>query len=124
MGINSKAIEKIDEQIRMLDEDYKYNSVDTTDDSFISEDESTTMKIDSISELDDVEVLDESSDIVDTNKIEPLEEDEGNNEINIQEESSEELVETDDGYNVFLIYYIGIILIAIVLLVIIYFLFK
>jgi len=116
MGVNSKAIERIDEQIRMLDEDYASNNDRSDFEESISEDDSITLKIDSIDELDDVEVLDDDSNTTKKNqKIELIDND------NTQKVNEEE---TEDGVNIFLMYYVGIILIAIVLLIFIYFLFT
>lgn len=115
MGVNSKAIERIDEQIRMLDEDYASNNDRSDFEESISEDDSITLKIDSIDELDDVEVLDDDSNTTKENKKIELED---NNIEKVNEE------ETEDGVNIFLMYYVGIILIAIVLLIFIYFLFT
>ena len=115
MGVNSKAIERIDEQIRMLDEDYASNDISSVTEESISEEDSITLKIDSIDELDDIEVLDDDSNITKKNqKIELID----NNIEKVNEE------DTEDGVNIFLMYYVGIILIAIVLLIIIYFLFT
>ena len=58
MGINSKAIERIDKQIRMLKEDYTFNNID---DSYEYEDDyddtdtelDDTVKLNHISEIDD-----------------------------------------------------------------------
>lgn len=115
MGVNSKAIERIDEQIRMLDEDYASNNDRIDFEESISEDDSITLKIDSIDELDDVEVLDDDSNTTKENKKIELED---NNIEKVNEE------ETEDGVNIFLMYYVGIIIIAIVLLIFIYFLFT
>lgn len=115
MGVNSKAIERIDEQIRMLDEDYASNNDRNDFEESISEDDSITLKIDSIDELDDVEVLDDDSNTTKENKKIELED---NNIEKVNEE------DTEDGVNIFLMYYVGIILIAIVLLIFIYFLFT
>lgn len=116
MGVNSKAIERIDEQIRMLDEDYASNNNSSVYEESISEDDSTTLKIDSIDDLDDVEVLDDDSNI--TKKDQKIELIDNDNTQKVNEE------DTEDGVNIFLMYYVGIILIAIVLLIIIYFLFT
>ena len=115
MGVNSKAIERIDEQIRMLDEDYASNNDRSDFEESISEDDSITLKIDSIDELDDVEVLDDDSNTTKKNQKIELED---NNIEKVNEE------DTEDGVNIFLMYYVGIILIAIVLLIFIYFLFT
>lgn len=115
MGVNSKAIERIDEQIRMLDEDYASNNDRSDFEESILEEDSITLKIDSINELDDVEVLDDDSNATKENKKIELED---NNIEKVNEE------DTEDGVNIFLMYYVGIILIAIVLLIIIYFLFT
>lgn len=115
MGVNSKAIERIDEQIRMLDEDYASNDISSVTEESISEEDSITLKIDSIDELDDDEVLDDDSNITKENK-----------QIEIVDNNIEKVNEedTEDGVNIFLMYYVGIVLIAIVLLIIIYFLFT
>ena len=115
MGVNSKAIERIDEQIRMLDEDYASNNDRSDFEESISEDDSITLKIDSIDELDDIEVLDDESNRTKENK-----------QIEIVDNNIEKVNEedTEDGVNIFLMYYVGIVLIAIVLLIIIYFLFT
>ena len=115
MGVNSKAIERIDEQIRMLDEDYASNDISSVTEESISEDDSITLKIDSIDELDDIEVLDDESNRTKENK-----------QIEIVDNNIEKVNEedTEDGVNIFLMYYVGIVLIAIVLLIIIYFLFT
>jgi hypothetical protein len=115
MGVNSKAIERIDEQIRMLDEDYASNNDRSDFEESISEEDSITLKIDSIDEIDDIEVLDDDSNTTKENKKIELED---NNIEKVNEE------DTEDGVNIFLMYYVGIILIAIVLLIIIYFLFT
>ena len=115
MGVNSKAIERIDEQIRMLDEDYASNNDRSDFEESISEEDSITLKIDSIDELDDIEVLDDDSNTTKENKKIELED---NNIEKVNEE------DTEDGVNIFLMYYVGIILIAIVLLIFIYFLFT
>ncbi len=115
MGVNSKAIERIDEQIRMLDEDYASNDISSVTEESISEEDSITLKIDSIDELDDDEVLDDESNRTKENK-----------QIEIVDNNIEKVNEedTEDGVNIFLMYYVGIVLIAIVLLIIIYFLFT
>ena len=110
MGINSKAIERIDKQIRMLKEDYTFNNID---DSYEYEDDYD----DTDTELDDTVKLNHISEIDDDYEKEY--EDEIVNEV-----LNKEINESKDGVNIFLIYYIGIIIIAIVAIVLMYFLFT
>lgn len=133
MGINSKAIEKIDEQIRMLNDDFEYDGESSIEETDELEEESTTLRVHKISDLDDIDFLnkkDISDDTEDnTNKIEKID-DEIKDEIVVSEAESKESKilncsnDSDEGVNIFLIYYIGIVLFAIVVLVIIYFLFT
>lgn len=126
MGINSKAIERIDKQIRMLKEDYTFNNID---DSYEYEDDyddtdtelDDTVKLNHISEIDDDYEKEYEEDTTKENIITDYSNEK--NEI-VNEVLNKDTNESEDGVNIFLIYYIGIIIIAIVAIVLMYFLFT
>ena len=131
MGINSKAIERIDKQIRMLKEDYTCNDID---DSFEEETEEfvdtdfneaeNTMKL---NHIDDIEENYDTFDDEDTTK-ENIMTDLTMKDVPVNSNNNDKLIdnnnEPEDGVNIFLVYYIGIIIIAIFSIIVMYFLFT
>ena len=136
MGINTKAIEKIDEQIRMLeDEPFDDDSNSDTYDVEVLDDSSDESIEDVTNEIveditEDTVKLDSIDDIDKTEEIETIDEDDSTTmELENAKDLTEpvkdvELEDDEEGLNIFLIYYIGIVIVAIILIVIIYFLFR
>ena len=120
MGINSKAIERIDKQIRMLKEDYTFNSIDDSydyeiDDDFDEETEydteyttEDTMKLNHIDEIGNDTKEQEEYDSEDTTKENIVtnitEENVPIKEEDITQKISNNSNESEEGINVFLIY--------------------
>lgn len=132
MGINSKAIERIDKQIRMLKEDYTFNDIDDSFEEETEEFEDTevteiedTMKLNHIDDIEDYydttadyDTTQENVVVDQTIKNIPV------NSNNIDDKVIENTDNSEEGVNIFLVYYIGIIIIAIFAIIVMYFLFT
>lgn len=132
MGINSKAIERIDKQIRMLKEDYTFNDIDDSFEEETEEFENTevteiedTMKLNHIDDIEDdydttadYDTTQENVVVDQTIKNIPV------NSNNIDDKVIENTDNSEEGVNIFLVYYIGIIIIAIFAIIVMYFLFT
>lgn len=117
MGVNSSAIEKIDSQIKIIEE-YPLDDDEYLDDK--------TGSI--VSTTSNIEVLDEDTKIFDnvdeTIRIDKLDYiDNKNDDVTVKQQVDNDPLEDEDNQK-FLLIYIGIVLFIFVLLVIYYFLFK
>ena len=113
MGINSKAIERIDKQIRMLKEDYTFNDIDDSFEEKTEEFEDTevteiedTMKLNHIDDIEDYydttadyDTTQENVVVDQTIKNIPV------NSNNIDDKVIENTDNSEEGVNIFLVYY-------------------
>lgn len=126
MGVNSSAIDKINRQIRML-ENYPSSSEEETftetsfdDDTEEIDDDTTTVVIDTIK---DFPTSKDESLVSEKTYVNIFENNDEKDEI--KESSSENISdESLDSTSIFLIYYIGIIFLVIFAIIILYFIFK
>lgn len=123
MGVNTSAIEKINEQIRMLEGVPNEEEYSNTDEVEVLEDQ--TIKIDNVDQIDtdtNIEVLDDEE-IDDNTDDVSLDTDDSKDISEVYDKHDKEEEDTDIT-STFLIYYIGVIFLAIFIIIVGFFLFK